>query len=155
MPVQIEISENDLPVLVEFYGSKLKSVDSQIEKLSQERASLQSTLDKLLGKDKKQPTRPVLDIFKQDLSKLGFDPNWTILSKVTYILSLSGKPMSSREVTDRLFDFQPELKAEYDKTSKNVSTILSINNGPDKKFLKATDGGVNYFFINKKSVESA
>ena len=146
MNKSIEIPQSEAAEYAEFLSNKLVSLNEKIASLLNDRKELESRIKTLLnGK--------VLPLTNTAVFSNGFEPNSTILGKISFILAESNEAMFTRGIINRLFEFQPELKEQKEvrqRTEKNVSTVLSINQGEGKAFKRMESPDGNTFTLNER-----
>lgn len=147
MPINIQIKDNHVQSLVEFYGGKLKSVRESKKALEAEEKEYEEIINQLLKKPAKNENEaPQLAI----QSFKGYDVNWAIHEKISYVLKHSHEALTTRQIIDKLLSLEPGLNATKTKTEKNISTILSIKK--DKLFKRIEEKGKEnkYELLTKK-----
>ncbi len=145
MPIQITIEDNEVSVLTEFYASRLKVVRDKKVELDREEKSLEDKIKQL----HRQPVTSAIQVSPQlTLNEMnGYNSNTTNIAKIEYVLREAGKPLTTRQIIDRLLILDPALNANKLKVAKNISTVLSINQGDDKRFTRGkTEDDKEYTF---------
>jgi len=146
MTTDLQLSKEEAAEFAEFLKTKVSAIDDKIAPLLKEKEALLDRIAKLSGPEKVKSAavaRAIEVLGRHLVNKI---PE-TNIGKIKYVLKEGGnRPLPTRKILDRLFVLMPELLIEKDKVSKNVSTVLSINQGPDKTFNRTTDTDGNYLF---------
>ena len=127
---------------IEFLEFKIAKIDEKIKPLQEEKSQLISRIEKLRPKGLGSQSNQII-------LQNGFNPSTTNIGKILFILRESGKPMYTRDIINRLFELQPDLKSDTilkQKAEKNISTVISINQGDGKLLSRDKDSAGNYLF---------
>lgn len=149
MPIQIEIKDEYVKSITEFYGTQLKEIREKKIALDKEEKEIENIITQLHNGTStttttiKKESVPVISSANGN----GYNSKSTILEKIKYILKESEEGMTSREIIDRMLTLEPALNANKQKTAKNISTILSINKETDLKRDSLLNGKVNVYSI--------
>ena len=119
MPVTIELNGAELDDYREFLESKLTAIELKLKPLLDEKMVLVNKISKITGSVSEHDHR----------YPKGYFPTGSINSRIVAILEDAGEPLYTRDIINKILELQPELKLTKEleeKTSKNVSTVLSI-----------------------------
>lgn len=146
MANDIQLSKEEAYEYAEFLKTKLPAIDDKINLLIKEKESLLERISKLNGGA--NPSSPAivktLELIQNQAGKQIPD---TIIGKIKYVLKENqNAPMTTRKIIDNVFKIQPHLALFKDKVSKNISTVLSINQGDGKTFNRTTGADGNFLF---------
>lgn len=147
MPIQLEITDSQIPLLSKMYSERLGEINKQISKLSEEKLEIEAILKKLHAPKSVSPievgvkpislVRPIKYAAGNEIGI--YNPKATIREKIKYVLKTENTEMTSREIVDKLFVLDPALNGDKNKAAKNVSTVLSILVGKGEDFRKKDD----------------
>lgn len=147
MTTDLQLSKEEASEFAEFLKTKVTAIDEKIAPLVKEKESLLERIAKLNGHAK--PFTTAFEKVKTEASRKVSElliPQ-TNIGKIRHVLKEgNNKPMSTRQIIDRLFVLQPGLRLDKDKVAKNISTVLSINQGAGKVFNRTADVDGNYLF---------
>ncbi len=144
----IEIQDTELILLTNYYNEKLNIVRGKITELRKEEINIGDMLRKLNG-DTLTPVNPISSSLTTP-QESHYSTKDTIIGKVKYVLAESGREMTTSEIVSRLLDIDEIFRGDKNKTAKNVSTILSVNQGVGKVFKRRQDErNNNLFSLNK------
>ena len=156
LEIKFTLTDATIPFMEEMAEKRIKELDDKMLPFLIEKDHMLELLDEINHYKKK--TKQAKLASQQNAAKADFESISTIIGKIIYILKESGRPMATRQILDRLHQLQPDIlnsQAESQKMAKNVSTVLSINQGAteeeNKKFIRITDDHGNYLFsLNPK-----
>ncbi|MDP4284105.1 MAG: hypothetical protein Q8891_06750 [Bacteroidota bacterium] len=154
MSIHIEIKDEHVKLMTDFYGGQLKAIREKKKELDKEEKEIENIISQLnSGNNEATPKEPLkLTTQKFYGGMPPYNPKWTILEKIKYVLNENhdtfGSGMTSREIIDRMLAIDPVLNADKVKAAKNVSTVLSIHNGKElKRDELSKDGRINVYSI--------
>jgi hypothetical protein len=142
MAIRIEIKDDEIYDLINFYISKQKSVLEQISKLENDLKNVNATIAQL-----KQRPLEIKDSFHAELRETGeiFSSKWSWLKKITYAIKEAGKPVTTKEIIQMLELYEPKSDQDRKTATSSVSSILSVKSGKQsdrKHFVKSlTESG--------------
>lgn len=148
MPINIQIDESQIQSLVEFYGLKLEAVRTQKQVLEQEEKKYVALIGQLTMPDSKHQNteKPEPALLPKTRA---YSASWPIHEKIKHVLIIDNRPLSSRDIINRLLSLEPALNVNKEKTAKNISTVLSIRKGD--LFERVEMGGQNYYKLIEKA----
>lgn len=138
MTIKIEVKENDIHLLLDFYHKKLKALKEEIGAKENEVRSINSMIIQLKNADKQHEKKADRAANVQDdkKQKLEYYPEWPWVAKIKFALKTQGRPLTSKEIIEVLTDFEPSLLFEQKRTLASVSSALSLNFGKGKNFIR-------------------
>lgn len=148
MPISIQVDESQIQPMIEFYGLKLEAVRNQKRVLEQEEKKYVDLIGQLSVADSKQQGGDKSDLSMPSKGKK-YIASWPIHEKIKHVLSIDNRPLSSRDIINKLLTLEPALNANKEKTAKNISTVLSIRKGD--LFERVEMGGQNYYKLIEKA----
>ena len=124
MAKHIQLDENDIPALIEFYIKKRDDIKGQL-------ISVENILKQL------QPTKQVEHAPQLPLSEInGYPRNSMWVDKLSYIISKMGKATASA-IVDEVLIYEPDRKPKRKQLVPTISGILgSEANRPLGKFTR-------------------
>lgn len=142
MAIKIEVKQNDIHLLIDFYRQKLKTLKEEIIAKEKEVRSINSMIVQLKSADKQQATRANLKAEVRDNQKqtnLAYSPDWPWVTKIRFALNTKGYALKTNEIIEVLTEHEPSLLFEHKKTLASVSSALSLNAGKGKAFVRFSD----------------
>lgn len=140
MPINIQISERDIPLLIKVYTDKknklleeLKTVDAFLLQLNE-------------GKRKKDS----LDIGTLTQPHKKYNLDWTWVDKIEYILQEANKALTTSEIVTRVIRLDPKLEGHERKVLGSISAVLSAKSKPGGRFKRGeNERGALVFWLDK------
>ena len=142
--VQIEVSEQHVKQLQEFYVQRLITLKKEISEREKEIKEISKTLQTL----KKSISEN--DLTEDQSNKASdYRPEWPWVKKVGFAIEFENRPLTTREIVDLLSDFEPSFHADRKRVVASISSVLSSKSG--KEFIKNSNpSGDNTFNVNKE-----
>lgn len=124
MSKNIEISDIEIPLLVDFYTSQLNKKQKEVD-------ALKKTLDKLTA----NKLFSVKEVDSPIVNGNGYNLKWTWNQKIDFILK--GKALTTSEVVAVVLENEPNRANERSSIVGSVSAVLSSKSkGDDGHFIK-------------------
>jgi hypothetical protein len=145
MTIQIEIKDDHVKDLLEFYSSKQRALKDQISKLERDLRDINSTISQLKHLTA-MPGSPSIDLF--DDAEI-FSPKWPWIKKIAFAIKEAGKPISTKEIVEVLNVYEQRNEEDKKSAISSVSSTLSIKSGKysDKReFVKAISSTGEYIY---------
>ncbi|MBW0179296.1 hypothetical protein [Sediminibacterium sp.] len=140
MTIDITVTENETPELLEFYHNKLVALREQRNSIDVKERQIEAMISKLLGKTPKEPvySKSVVQVEQPATTNTDYPQGSTNIGKIAFVLKNSPNPLTSRQIIDAILALDPKLNADKVKAAKNISTVLSINSkeNDDKALFK-------------------
>jgi len=141
MPIKIEIKDDHIKDLIDFYSSKQKNVRDQISKLERDLRDINATIAQL----KQRHINRDITISSLLEDREVFSTKWPWAKKIAYAITEASKPITTKEIVDILEIYEPKTDEERKTAISSVSSTLSVKSGKylDKKdFIKrVSDSG--------------
>ena len=122
MPISIQVNDNEVPALVEFYQVK-------VEETKRVLAAYEAMLEKLKNTNSHNgfSTTPIKSTILPD----GYNPQWIWLLKINHILK--DQSLTTTQIVEGILEREPQKRSERSKVVASVSAILST---------KSKEGGI-------------
>lgn len=141
MSVQIEIKDDHIKDLIDFYSMKQKSLKEQISKLEKDLKDVSATISQLKQRNIDPLTSAVALLTDLEI----FSPKWPWVKKIAFAIKEAGKPVTTKEIVEILSVYDPKNEEETKSAIKSVSSTLSVKSGKyleKREFVKSmTDTG--------------
>jgi hypothetical protein len=126
MAIHIEIKDDQINDLINFYLTKQKGIRDQILKLEIDLKDVNATIAQL----KQRPVK-IKDSFDVSLRPDAevFSPKWPWLKKIAYAIKEAGKPVTTKEIIETLELYEPKTEEERKRVLSSVSSTLSVKSG--------------------------
>jgi hypothetical protein len=146
MPVTIQIEDDDLDALKEFYVKKRIDLYKQANSID----LILNQLDHapMLGNNASSKIIPTAGTHKE-----GYKTNWTWLKKIIYIVNQNDGEAGVSKIGEFIFSLEPSLSNRRKQTMASLSSILSTNSkeGGSEIFKKRPDeNGILIYSVNEK-----
>ena len=159
MAIKIEVKQNDIHLLIDFYHQKLKILKEEIIAKEKEVRSINSMIVQLKSVDKQQVIKTNLKAenpINQKKSNPAYSPDWPWAKKIVFALNYKGHALNTKEIIEVLTEFEPSILFEHKKTLASVSSALSLNSGKGKAFTRSQDPAKRliYDIRNKNNMDN-
>ena len=145
MTIQIEIKDDQIEDLVEFYSIKQRSLKDQISKLEKNLRDVSATISQLKHLATMPRTSKANFLEETDI----FSPKWPWIKKIAFAIKEAGKPISTREIVEILSVYEQRTEEEKKTAISSVSSTLSVKSGKhsDKReFVKDVNSSGEYVY---------
>jgi hypothetical protein len=135
MAIRIEIKDDHIKDLIDFYSKKQKTLREHILKLEKDLRDISATIAQLKQRPNHTDTVPASLIPDEEV----FSSKWPWIKKIAYAIKEAGKPITTKEIVDILDAYEPKTEEERKSAVSSVSSTLSVKSGKysDKKdFIK-------------------
>lgn len=155
MAIRIEIKDDQIDDLINFYLLKQKGIRDQILKLEIELKDVNATIAQL----KQRPVNikePFDASFR--LNAEVFSTKWPWLKKITFAIKEAGKPVTTNEIIETLELYEPKFKEDRKKVLSSVSSTLSVKSGSyaeKKPFIKRLSESGEFTYDIWQEVQNA
>lgn len=139
MAIKIEVHEKDAQALVDFYLNKLRMLKEEINVREEEARSINAMIVQLNKGSK--PAKATSVENKQDGE---YHAKWTWIKKIKFALAIQNHSMTTNEIVDTLTDYEPSFLFERKRAVASVSSVLSLNFGPKKEFIRSKEPSGEY-----------
>lgn len=150
MPIQIEINDEHIEALIEFYIQRIKVLRNEISEREKETKEINTQILKL--KKGKNIGSSSFSTSTSTKPLANYSDKWPWVKKIRFALDLEGRPLTTKEIVDILIDYEISLMFDRKKAVASISSMLSTKSGPDKEFLRIeSESGDFAYDINKSN----
>jgi hypothetical protein len=148
MPLNIEVRDEHVKEMIEFYIEKQRNLKSQVFQFEKQIKEITAIIQQL-----NQSMRESVGEIKPLPDASIYSEKWTWVRKIKFAIEQSGKPITTREVVELLSQYEPEIMYNRKKAVASVSSTLSVKTGDD--FLKVeSESGENAYYLPTESIEN-
>jgi hypothetical protein len=136
MPIHIEIKDNHIKDLIEFYSNKQKSLKDQISRLEKDLRDVTATISQLKQRNI-DPTTSAASLLTE--SQI-FSSKWPWVKKIAFVIQEARKPLTTKEIVESLDAYEPKTGEAKKSAISSVSSTLTVKSGKysDKRdFIKS------------------
>lgn len=145
MMIQIEVNNDQVEDLIEFYSIKQRALRDQISKLEKDLRDITMMISQLRHLATMPRSSRPYALENVDI----FSTKWSWIKKITFAIKVAGKPISTREIVEILDIYERRTEEERKTAIKSVSSTLSVKSGgySDKReFIKGTNSSGEYIY---------
>lgn len=137
MPIQIEIQDQHVKDLIDFYASKQKALRAQVAELESEIKSISATISQLKQTGKKTPFTFSDGTLKIEETNVYYE-GWSWVKKIAFAINKAGKPLTTNEIAEVLGAYESPEKIKI----SSISATLSQKSGTYEEkleFIRSTN----------------
>ena len=150
MSVNIEINENHIDALIDFYIQRMKILRDEIAIREKESKEINAQILKL--KKGKNPSSLLSSTSAQPINGVGYSDKWPWVKKIRFAIETQGRPLTTKQIVETLTEYEIELMFDRKKAVASISSMLSTKSGPDKDFIRVEgETGDFAYTINRDS----
>lgn len=124
MTKQISINEAELPLLIDFYRSRIATKEVEL-------SALKRTLMSLEGGNS---IMPINSNTNDSVSEDGYNSVWTWVRKIDFIIG--SNKLTTAEIVSKVLYYEPSLKDSRSKIVGSISAVLSVKSKDNKYYTK-------------------
>ncbi len=147
MPLQIEIKDEHLKEMIEFYVSKQRDIRMQINNLEKQAKEVSAIIQQL-----NQSIRETGHIRPLPESAV-YSDKWPWVKKIKFAIGQGREPVTTREIVDLLIQYEPALEYNRKKAVASVSSTLSVKTGEEFGRVLSESGDNAYYILEDVSDE--
>jgi len=146
MAIRIEIKDDHVTDLINFYSSKQRDLREKIAKLENELRDVNATIAQL----RRRPDH-IKDSYSAEFQPETevFSSKWPWQKKIAYAIKEAGKPITTKEIVEILEFYEPKLVEERKSAISSVSSTLSVKSGKHserKHFVKSLNESGDFIY---------
>lgn len=141
MPINIEVTENDAQLLVDFYLKKLKGLKEEIQAKEEEARSINAMLLQL-----KKISKEPLVATESARVDARYTEDWPWLMKIMFALNISDRALTTNEIIEVLTEYEPSFLFERKKVTASISSVLSLRSAPGKELVRVKQPSGDYSY---------
>lgn len=153
MQFTIQVRNDDIQAIMDFYISKVQSINSKIVELQKELSDINTIIVNLQKAAETGKIRP--DDIVPSESEV-YLSTWSWTKRISFAIEKMGAPCTSREVFDVLLKYQPALAVSKKKSLAIISATLSSRSGSYESkldFIKvSTQWGENKYDVWRERI---
>lgn len=145
MAKHILINEAELPILIDFYKSRIEAKERELMVLKETLVSLQDNSSNVI---------PDMNTMNTSILDNGYNPVWTWVKKIDFILGDS--KLTTSDIVSTVLTYEPSLKESRSKIVGSISAVLSAKSKGNKYYTKEQNqrGEFIYGLLSKTKVET-
>jgi hypothetical protein len=145
--LHLKLTEKQAKILLDHYVKRQKEIGSKLDELEKELAENNTVIKLLTSTMVKTSVATEVAVATQQPSNMDpdYEPSWSWIRKAQYILSKSNKPMSVRQILERIYKYEPELKIDDRKNMATLSASV-ISKVKRSDILVRVDEGTGVFY---------
>lgn len=122
MALKIEINDNHIQDLIQFYVEKQKTLKTEIAAREKEIKDISAIILQL-----KSPKNSITGQVEKVDEGLVYSTKWPWAKKISFVLHVNGgKPLTTKEIVDEISIYEPEFISDRKRAIASVSSTLSV-----------------------------